>query len=239
MSIDRRAESPAKNRPNRQITNIALYAMVSTAKHQAEDQLPQLRSYAEQNGWTVLEYLEVASAKHDRQGPVLLQLLKDAKAGRFQGVLCGKLFRFGHQLRALIDNIQTLNNANVRFICTSPPIVDTDQGNPTGKMVIDILRALAQSERDRLADHVRIGVARYKVDFRLGRIGEDKMRLSNTAKNKPHGAPRKVWNRGKVAELHAQGMSIRDIAAKLGTTYGPVRRVLQAIRDAEAKIAAG
>jgi len=41
------------------MTTSAIYGRVSIAQHQTENQLMELRAYAERNGWPVLEYLEM------------------------------------------------------------------------------------------------------------------------------------------------------------------------------------
>jgi DNA invertase Pin-like site-specific DNA recombinase len=48
---------------------------------------------------------------------------------------------------------------------------------------------------------------------------------SRSGKNLPVGRPRKIFNRARVAELRARGISYRQIAAILGVGEGTVRRV--------------
>jgi putative DNA-invertase from lambdoid prophage Rac len=203
----------------------AIYSRVSNATQHTENQLEELRGFADRNGWPVLEYLEEASAEQGDPHPVLEQLLKDAKAGKFQTVICWKMDRFGRSVKDFIHNIEILNDAGVRFVCSSQPI-DTDQRSPFGRMLVELLKVLAGFERDLIAERIQLGVAR-SLREQAEAVKAGRVRRSRSGKNLPHGAPRKVWRRERVVDLRAQGMSIRKMAAELGTTYGSVRRVLK------------
>jgi len=98
--------------------------------------MPELRAYAQRNGWPVQEYQEEASARLDDPHPVLAQLLEDAKVGKFQVVLCGSLHRFGSSVQEVMDNIVVLHNAGARFICTSQPGFDIDPRNAHAKILL-------------------------------------------------------------------------------------------------------
>jgi len=165
--------------------------------------------------------------------PVRAQLLKDAMAGKFQVILCWKIDPVGRSVKDFIHNVEALNEVGVRFICAAHPIIDTDARNPSGQMQMAILRVLAEFERDLFAERVQIGVARARKEQAVATI-VGYQRPSKSGKNLSHGAPRKIWRRGRAGELRALGMSIRKIAEELGTTYGSVRRALKANGDAGA-----
>jgi DNA invertase Pin-like site-specific DNA recombinase len=88
---DRYGGPLTKNRAELQMTTSAIYGSVSTAQHHTENQLMELRAYADRNGWPFLEYLEDATAMQRGRRPALARLLKDAKAGKFQMILCWKM----------------------------------------------------------------------------------------------------------------------------------------------------
>ena len=223
--------NPSKNPAESQTITSAIYIRVSATKH-AEKQLSKLRGFAERQGWLVLEYLEEASTEMVARRPVLAQLLEDAKDGKFQVVICWRMDRFGPSMRDWINNIAVLIGAGVRFVCYQQPI-DTAPSSFVGTQLLELLMSFGQSVRILAAERVRLGVARaLREQAAAARAG--RTRLSRSGKNLSHGAPRKIWQRGRVAELHAQGMSLRKIAAELGSTYGSVRRALQANCDADA-----
>ncbi len=73
----------------------AIYARVSTLDQEPENQLAELRRYAEARGWTAAEYVDhgVSGAKERR--PALDRLLRDARRRRFDVLVCWRLDRLG------------------------------------------------------------------------------------------------------------------------------------------------
>ena len=70
----------------------AIYARVSTDDQNCAMQIRELRELAARYGWeTVVEYVEMQSTRKRR--PKLEELLADAKARKFDVVLCWKLDR--------------------------------------------------------------------------------------------------------------------------------------------------
>ena len=107
----------------------ALYARVSTIDQNSELQLRDLQSYAEREGWPIVDtYHDVISgAKASRPG--LNRLIADAQARKFDCLLVWKLDRFGRSLVDCLNNIRTLEDCGVRFIATTQGL-DTDQPQP-------------------------------------------------------------------------------------------------------------
>lgn len=208
-----------------------IYARVSDDKQHTENQVPELRAYAEQKGWPIVEYLEDASGKQGSARPVLAQMLADAKSKKINVVIVWKMDRFGRSVKDFLANIEALNDAGCRFITTTQPI-DTDERSPFGKMIMVLMMLFAEFERDLIIDRVKLGVQRYQRDFRLGRIGKDKIRESKSKKNLAQGAPLKCYDRYRIPELLAGGMSRRAIAAALGISEGLVRLELKKVKAA-------
>ena len=79
-----------------------IYARVSTFEQEPENQLQDVRRYAEARGWTAMEYVDrgVSGAKDRR--PALDALIRDAKRRRFDVVVCWRLDRVGRNLKHLI-----------------------------------------------------------------------------------------------------------------------------------------
>jgi DNA invertase Pin-like site-specific DNA recombinase len=85
----------------RPITQVALYARVSTLNNQdPEMQLAELREYAGRRGWQIVEEFTdqgVSGCKESR--PALNRLMSDACRRRFDAVLVWKIDRFGRSLK--------------------------------------------------------------------------------------------------------------------------------------------
>jgi putative DNA-invertase from lambdoid prophage Rac len=190
--------------------NIAIYARVSTSDQDCSMQLRELRDYAGRQGWQVFqEYVDdgISGAKATR--PALDRLMSDAAQKRFDAVVVWKIDRFGRSVGQLVQNVQLLDKTyGVRFIAITQGI-DTDQRNPTGKLLLHILAALAEFERETILERVHAGIAAAKA-------------------NGTHcGRPLRTFRRDEAARLRNEGMSWRAIAAKLDV---PVSTLMDGVR---------
>jgi DNA invertase Pin-like site-specific DNA recombinase len=86
--------------------------------------------------------------------------------------------------------------------------LDTDQSNPTSRLLLHILAAVAEFERELICERVRAGV-------------------SNAKKNgKVLGRPKLVFDRQRALDLRNEGMSVSRIAKALGVGYGTAVRAI-------------
>jgi DNA invertase Pin-like site-specific DNA recombinase len=145
----------------------ALYARVSTLDQEPENQLQELRRYAEARGWTAQVYVDhgISGAKDRR--PALDELLRDAKRRRVDVVICWRLDRLGRNLKHLITLLEELQRLGVAFVSLAEGI---DATTPAGKLQMHILGAIAEFERARIAERVKAGLQRARAQgTRLGR----------------------------------------------------------------------
>jgi DNA invertase Pin-like site-specific DNA recombinase len=159
-------------------------------------------------GWQSVGIYEdkMGGAKSGR--PALLRLLADAKDHRFDVVIVWKLDRFGRSLRDCLNNIQTLEDAKVRFISVTQNL-DTGHNDPAGRFLLHILGAAAEFERSLIQDRVHAGIrAAKKAGKQLGR-------------------PKSVFRRDEVYRLRGEGHSVREICSKLNLSIGTVSRTLK------------
>ena len=80
-----------------------------------------------------------------------------------------------------------------------------DTSSPLGQALFTIVAAVAQLERDLIRERVSAGI----------RNARDS--------GKQLGRPRRIVNHDEVRRLRAEGVSLREIATKLGVGYGTVR----------------
>ena len=185
---------------------MAFYARVSTSDQNCEMQVRELREYAERRGWKVsAEYLDTGWSGAKASRPELDRLMKDAALRRFDAVLVWKLDRFGRSVRNCLDGIESLRAHGVRFLAVSQSI-DTDESNPTARLLLHILASVAEFERELIRERVRAGIKSAKHN------------------GKQLGRKRIVFDRSKAIEMHLAGTSIRDIAAALGVGAGTIHR---------------
>lgn len=188
----------------------ALYARVSTQDQKCDLQLTELRAFAARSGWDVEEYVDQGVSGTKRSRPALNRLMADARMKRFGIVLVWKLDRFGRSLQQLVDNVQTLDQAGIRFVAVTQSI-DTDQRSPMGKFLMHLFAAFAEFERDLIVERVKAGVAEAK------------------RQGKHCGRPARVFRRDRVAEMRSQGRSWRDIAWELKLPLTTVRESVRKV----------
>jgi DNA invertase Pin-like site-specific DNA recombinase len=145
----------------------AIYARVSTFDQEPENQLQELRRYVSAREWTAVEYVDrgVSGAKDKR--PALDALIRDAKRRRFDVLICWRLDRLGRHLRHLILLLDELSALGVAFVSLAEGI---DATTPAGRLQLHVLGAIAEFERARIAERVKLGMRRAKSEGRhLGR----------------------------------------------------------------------
>jgi putative DNA-invertase from lambdoid prophage Rac len=103
------------------------------------------------------------------QRPGLDTLMADARLHKFDAVIVWKLDRFGRSLINCVAGIQELTAAGVRFIAMSQGL-DTDTSNPTSRLLLHILAAVAEFERELIKERVSAGLKHAKAKgVRIGR----------------------------------------------------------------------
>ncbi len=185
----------------------AIYARVSTTDQNASMQLADLRSMGLARSFEIVgEYVDTISGAKDSR-PELNQLMSDARQGKFQAVLVWKLDRFARSLRHLVNAMEELQRYGVDFVSYSDPV---DTSTPAGRLMFQIIGAMAEFERELTRERVRSGLANAK---RQGRhLGRPKIR----------------FDIDRARELRQQGLGFRTIARELGTSVGTIHSALTA-----------
>ena len=143
-----------------------IYARVSTSDQSCELQLRELRSYCQARGWTLTkEYIDHAvSGASVKKRFAFKELMADAAKRRFDVVVCSKLDRFGRSVVDLATSLQTLDAHGVRFMAVSQGI-DTDQSNPTSRLLLNILACVSEFEKCLINERTQGGLRAYRKDF--------------------------------------------------------------------------
>jgi DNA invertase Pin-like site-specific DNA recombinase len=180
------------------MTNVGLYARVSTLNgHQdPEMQLAELREYAARRGFRIVgEYVDHGISGSKESRPALNRLMADAHQRKFDAVLVWKIDRFGRSLKHLVNALADLAAVGVAFISLRDNL---DLTTPSGRLMFQIIGAMAEFERALIQERVRAGLRNAR------------------AKGKQLGRPRRIVNTDKIAALRAKGESWRAIADHLG-----------------------
>ena len=140
------------------VVRVAMYARVSTRDkdQDPELQLVPLRAYVAARGWSGVEYVDVAAAGDLAHRTAWAQLLRDVHQRRVDLVLVWKLDRAFRSTLHALATLRDLEHAGVGFSALTQPELDTT--SPTGRLVFTILAAVAEMERELIADRVREGM---------------------------------------------------------------------------------
>jgi len=192
----------------------ALYARVSKrdGSQDCENQLRQLRAFAESQGWQIVhEYIDRASGKRgDREQ---FQRMFDAASRReFDILLFWSLDRLSREGTVeTLNHLQRLTGYGVNYRSFTEQYLDS-----TGlfkEAVIGILAAVAKMERVRRSERTIAGLEKAKAKGRVG--------------GRPKAADDPQTYR-RVHSLRERGKSIRQVATELSLSTNTVLKVLAA-----------
>jgi len=186
----------------------AIYTRVSTREQDQENQLAELRSFAERAGYElVATYTDTESgSRSDR--PQFRRMMLDARWRRFDVLLFWSLDRFTREgATKTLQYLTELDSYGVRFQSFTEQYLDS-----TGifrEAVISILAVIAKQERIRISERTRAGLERAR------------------RQGKQIGRPRRVLDVVKIRECWAQGMSLAAIGRRFGVSAATISRRLQ------------
>lgn len=182
----------------------AAYARVSTLNSGQDPtmQTRELREFCERRGWEIFDcYVDNgASGKKDSR-PQLNRMMRDAHARKFDVVVCWRFDRFSRSVSHLCRALETFNALDIQFVSLCEQV---DTNTPTGKLVFTILGAVAEGERNLIAERVRAGLKNAR------------------AKGKRLGRPAKPVDVAQISSLRAAGHSWRSIARMMKLSVGTV-----------------
>ena len=135
----------------------ALYYRVSTDDQTTDPQRLELQDYCNRRGWRVAARSTdtVSGAKFTRTG--LDRLMGAVRRRHIDVLLCVKLDRLGRSFSHLAQMIFEFDSSGVALICTSQPI-DTSEENPSGRLIMHVLIAMAEFERSLIKERTRAGL---------------------------------------------------------------------------------
>jgi DNA invertase Pin-like site-specific DNA recombinase len=194
---------------------VALYGRVSTLNGQnPETQLIELREYASHRGWEVAgEYVDAGVSGSKDSRPSLNRMMAQAHQRRFDAILVWKLDRFGRSLKHLVTAIAELEALGVTFVSLKD---NWDLGTPSGRLMFQIVGAMAEFERELIRERIRAGMRRRKLEgMALGR------------------APIQIDHARLVAD-RLSGMSLTQVAKRYSVSRASVVRW---VREAQRKSA--
>ncbi len=187
----------------------AVYVRVSTVDQHPETQLHDLRQFAAQRGFQIVqEYTDHGFSGTKARRPALDQLMEDARRRKFDVLMVWSIDRLARSTKHLLQTLDELNGLGIQFL-SQREAIDTE--GPLGRAIVVIVSAMAELERCVIIERVRAGMRRAKLEGR--RIGR---------------APLDI-DRGQIVHDRRSGMSLTQVAKKHCISRASVCRVMKVV----------
>lgn len=189
-----------------------IYSRVSTEEQSTDNQLRQLREYADRQSWNIIEEIQdVASggkSAEERQG--LKKVFTMARQRKFDVLLFWSLDRFSREgSRKTLEYLTKLDDYRVKWHSYTEEYISSL--GIFSDAIISLMACLAKQERIRISERTKAGLARVK------------------AKGKVLGRPTDVIaDTEQIRELRRSGHSLSEISRITGVSKTRVHRLLSA-----------
>ena len=181
----------------------AIYVRVSTPDQHVESQLYDLRELAAQRGFEVVhEYDDRGVCGKNARRPGLDALMADARRKKFSVVLVAAFDRIARSTRNFLQVIDELDSMGIEFISRRENV---DTSGPMGRLFVTIISAIAELERSLVADRVRSGMRRAKLE------GPSDREIAVGCESRASRARSPLWDvadAGRQAPQHFESLSV-------------------------------
>lgn len=186
--------------------SVATYIRVSKADQNSNLQADETEQLISRRQWTLSETFrdEGLSGSHARR-PGFQALLTAARARRFEILVVYRADRLFRSLRELVNTLEEFRQLDVGFVSVTEPF---DTTTSSGRLLLQLVGAFAEFEREVLIERTRAGLAAAKRrGAQLGR-------------------PPTKFSLERAQKLRASGMSFARVARELGIGVAIVHRAL-------------
>lgn len=185
----------------------ACYLRVSREDQRSALQADEVRELVQRRGWSnALEFVDDGVSGATDRRAAFREMMEAARRRRFDVLVVWKGDRLFRSLRELLNTLEELNALGIGYVsCTE----QFDTTTPTGRLMMQIVGAFAEFEREILRQRTRAGIAAARRrGARLGR-------------------PRRHVDPQLVARLRASGMSWAAIARELEISERTLHRAIR------------
>jgi putative DNA-invertase from lambdoid prophage Rac len=193
------------------MTRVFAYCRVSTADQTTDNQVQEIAAsgFVVNGPRIITETISGSVAAMERSG--FLALLNKLESGDV--LVVTKLDRLGRNAMDVRSTVERLAALGVRVHCLA--LGGSDLTSPAGKMIMAVIAAMAEFERDLLIERTQSGLTRAK------------------SQGKKLGRPQSLGEAAAKAVLSqlAQGVTVAALARDYGTSRQSIMRIRQARAD--------
>ncbi len=192
------------------MTRVFAYCRVSKAEQTTDNQVQEIAAsgFLVNGQRIVTETVSGSVAAMERKG--FLALLNKLESGDV--LVVTKLDRLGRNAMDVRSTVERLAGLGVRVHCLA--LGGSDLTSPAGKMIMTVIAAMAEFERDLLVERTQSGLARAK------------------SQGKTLGRPQSLGEAAIKAVLArlAQGEAVAALAREFGTSRQSIMRIRQSVQ---------
>ena len=190
----------------------AIYARVSTSRQKVDLQLEELKKLIQRSGWKLYKvYVDEGFSGKDTNRPAFNEMMIAAQRREFEILTVWKFDRLSRSLKDLVTTLEELDSLGIDFISHENHL---DTSTPSGKLVFQVIAAVAEFERDIIVERVKAGMANAK---RKGKhVGRPRIPDHVIEEARQLRKERKSWREiGRVLGIDPSG--VRKRVEKSGT----------------------
>ncbi|EQD54587.1 resolvase domain-containing protein [mine drainage metagenome] len=177
-----------------------------------ERQKETIRQYLDQRDYEIEIFEDKAKSGKNTLRPEFERMLKSLDR-KPQIVIVSKIDRFARSLSDLLRTLEYLDQNGVGFVSVNDQSIDTT--TPNGRLLLQILGAFAEFERNMINTRTKAG--REQAQSKGVKFGRPALKTRNGS----------FIDKRKVLELRQKGLSARAIAKFLECSTTPIMRILR------------
>ncbi|ASI14177.1 site-specific recombinase, DNA invertase Pin-like protein [Candidatus Mancarchaeum acidiphilum] len=177
-----------------------------------ERQKAEILKYAKAKGYDVEFFEDKAKSGKNTQRPEFERMLKSL-GKRPKVIIVSKIDRFARSLSDLLKTLEFLEQNGIGFVSVNDSGIDTT--TPNGRLLLQILGAFAEFERNMINYRTKAG--REQAISKGIKFGRPSLKTKNGY----------FIDRRRVLELRNRGLSARAIAKALGCSITPVLKIIK------------
>ena len=198
------------------MTRVFCYVRASTFEEvragSNERQKDIMEHFCKSKNWDYRIYEDKAKtgANMDRVG--FRKMMSDIEKEKPYAIVVSKIDRYARSLIDLLNSIQVLSEKDIGFISVQDSGIDTT--SPNGRLLLQILGAFAEFERNMI--NSRTSAGREKARAMGVKFGRPAFKIKNGS----------FIDKKKVIELKSKGLSARAISKFMGCSITPVLKII-------------